>query len=271
MGKKISLSNLFQELEMMLNEHWGYILGASGVKCTENLIAWSCGRFPDNAANTEKYGPKWLGKMVIDCSGVPYYIAKKYGVSIPHGSNSIAKNGYISRWTAGHGPGSAAFKVKGDDYYHIGVVGPDGLTVYEAQSTKNGFTTSSVSSWHKFGEFSFVDYSGGYKPMDNANATITGDRVRIREGAGTNTPKIGEVNKGDRVEILEETGNWYKCNADGTIGYIYGQYVEPDKEAETPEKPDPNDEEFVDVTLTLSLAEARHMYTQLGKVLGAHD
>ena len=67
----------------MLDEKWGYILNAYGQFWTEK----------DQANTTDsmarQYGRQWIGRRVIDCSGIGYLIFTLMGQKMAHGSNSM--------------------------------------------------------------------------------------------------------------------------------------------------------------------------------------
>lgn len=48
------------------------------------------------------------------------------------------------------------------------------------------------------------------KMVNNEVGEITSDRVNVRAGAGINFTVLGQVNKGDRVLILDQPEGWYK-------------------------------------------------------------
>lgn len=230
---KIPVSDLYTWLDKMFYEKWGYIWGTAGVKWTQAK--------QDAVENemAQKYGSKWIGHMVTDCSGVMVYIWKQYGLKIPHGSSSMVKQGFIVDCGPTPHPGWAALVDKTTDTPdndHIGIVGEDGVTVYEAKGTQSGFVTSKVTDkkWTKFGRFKDVDYEEEEEipvpPVsDTYFATITGDNVRLRSGPGTNYTKVGEANlyKGNEVEVLADCGNWKFCRvvSDGRQGYVFSKYV----------------------------------------------
>ena len=62
------------------------------------------------------------------------------------------------------------------------------------------------------------------------NATTTAG-VNFRSGPGTNYNKIGVVYEGQRIEVLEKSGDWYKVNVNGTVGYITAEWVNLDSGA----------------------------------------
>ena len=240
---KIPVSELYSYLQEMLDDKWGYIYGTAGKLWTEQAQR--------SATNDMaiKYGSKWIGHMVADCSGVPVYIWKQFGMTIEHGSNAIARK-RVGAFTKKPQPGYAAFKwrEKGEpasyqdgkgDYYHIGIVGSDGATVYESKGTQAGFVTSKASTWYCFAPFKDVDYKEKETvvPMEPYYVRITGDNVRLRSGPGVNYSKIGAAYKGDIMRVITENGNWFYVvpievdpnNVDKSAlvsGYIYSQYVE---------------------------------------------
>lgn len=62
----IYADELIAKFELALDEGWGYIWGKAGQTWTEAM--------QKNATNDMaiKYGKKWIGKMVADCSGLLY-------------------------------------------------------------------------------------------------------------------------------------------------------------------------------------------------------
>lgn len=229
---KIPVKALYDNTMMMLHDKWGYIYGKAGVFWTQKM--------QDNATDEMaiKYGQQWVGHMVTDCSGVIVYIWKQYGLKIPHGSSSMVREGYIVDCGPTPHPGWAALVDKTPDTPdndHIGIVGADGVTVYEAKGTQAGFVTSKVTDkkWTKFGRFKDVDYGEEEVPVppvsDTYFAEITGEGVRLRSGPGTNYAKVGteNLNKGAEVEVLADCGNWKFCKvlSDLRQGYIFSKYV----------------------------------------------
>lgn len=268
---KIPVKEIYPYLEMMLKDKWGYIWGKSGQIWTQAN--------QDAATDTMavKYGQKWVGHHVVDCSGVIVYIWKKYGLKIEHSSN------YMARYSVGEignvaKPGYAAFHWKNTDtperwqkdgkgnFSHIGIVGPDGKTVYESKGTQYGFTTSPVSKWKYFAPFKDVDYENKQEDKKEESSMekrfITTDKVNIRKGPGKNYGRVRYAEKDEVGEVLAADGEWLKMEfADGVVGYVYSQFTCPVES---------NDmiEEFVDITLSIPKDEAEQIYAILKKALG---
>ena len=79
----IQPSDLIEKFQFALNDHWGYIWGQWGGTWTQAK---------QNAASREmtvKYGSKWIGHRVADCSGLFRWAYSELGEAIAHGSNSI--------------------------------------------------------------------------------------------------------------------------------------------------------------------------------------
>ena len=237
---KIPVQALYDNCEMMLRDQWGYIWGTAGIewtearqKATENEMA-------------QKYGSRWIGHKVADCSGVMVYIWKQYGLKIPHGSNSIRRQS-VGKLQTQPMPGYAAFKLRGDDFYHIGIVSEDGKFVYEAKGTIIGFTTSPVSEWDWFAPFKQVNYeevepmpSDGEKVYYRAEVVTQRDPLRVRSGPGTNYDVIGRLPKGEVVDVMVECpGGWAYIDDDGDQGYVNSSYLKRLPEEEQPQEDRP--------------------------------
>ena len=234
----IASSALIAYFEKALADEWGYILGASGVVCTQGLIDYSANRWPDNTA-TLKYGKKWLGRMVNDCSGMFYDAFKKAGLSIPHGSNSIWNGGHLSKKgeiTPGISlrPGTAVFlrrpdktKPGGWDYHHIGLYVGAGRVI-EAKGTQWGVVESRLSDWDTWGELKKVKYESLevviMPVVGKAKVKTSGGILNLRDGP--NGRDIGDIPNGADVDILEKTSDaWWKVTHNGNVGWVAVQYL----------------------------------------------
>ena len=69
------------------------------------------------------------------------------------------------------------------------------------------------------------DNSSAAETKKEAWGTVTGEGVRIRKGPGTNYTALGHAVNGQRVRILEESGNWYRVDNDK---WICATYVKKD-------------------------------------------
>ncbi len=97
---------------------------------------------------------------------------------------------------------------------------------------------SSLNGWYKIiyqGRIGYI--SGNYvqkqkkiedeKPVYNTiKYTVTGERVNIRSGAGTNYNIIGSATKNQKLDVISTSNGWRKINYQGKTGYISAGYTE---------------------------------------------
>ena len=186
-------------------EGWGYIYGAYGQIWTQAAQ----NRATDE--QTKKYGQQWVGKHVIDCSGVWWLAMKECGSYMYHGSNTMWSKYCVAkgRLSGGKRTDGAELKVgtaiytgiKDGDHNHVGVYIGDGK-VLEAGGTKVGvvITKITLAKWTCWGEMKYVDY-----------------------GAEPGLPILKRGDKGTYVTLLQtkliqqgyDCGKW---GADGSFG-----------------------------------------------------
>ena len=66
-----------------LNEGWGYIFGTYGQTWTAEKQAATTNEM------AIKYGSKWIGHKVADCSGLGYWAFRSLGGNMYNGSNTM--------------------------------------------------------------------------------------------------------------------------------------------------------------------------------------
>ena len=159
----VPASELVQHCMRYYTEGWGYIYGAYGQIWTQAA---------QNRATDEqtiKYGQQWVGKHVIDCSGVWWLAMKECGSYMYHGSNTMWNKYTVAKGSLKGGKrtdglelkiGTAIFTgTKDGDHNHVGVYIGDGQ-VLEAGGTRVGVIISKVTlaKWTCWGEMKYVDY-----------------------------------------------------------------------------------------------------------------
>ena len=236
----IHAADLIAKAQYALNNKWGYIYGAYGQVWTQAA---------QNSATREQtklYGQQWVGKHVIDCSGLFYWAFKELGGYMYHGSNTMYKSyctskGKLSKGARTDGqelkPGTAVFTGTENDHGHVGLYIGDGYVI-EAQGTKAGVVKSKVtlSKWTFWGELKGVIYSGSNIPAskpatepakEDANiksAVVTGTRLALRSAPSTSASIITRVDTGERVQLLDDT-EWVKVKYQGKTGYMMAKYL----------------------------------------------
>ena len=195
------------------------------------------------------YGAKWIGKWVTDCSGLFYWAFKELGGYMYHGSNTMWNNyctsqGKLSKGKRTDGkelkPGTAVFVLKnGSDRSHVGLYIGNGIVI-EASGTQAGVITTDVSNskWCEWGELKGVDYGASNGSNDNitpiepttdtstvtiGSAVVNDTRVALRSAPSTNGTVLTRVDKGERVQILDN--EWTRVSYQGKTGYMMTKFL----------------------------------------------
>lgn len=169
-------------------EKWGYIWGKSGQVWTQAQ--------QDKATRdmTRKYGQKWVGKVVADCSGLFVWAYKQFGKKIYHGSNTIWNQHIVEETKAALAGvvkvrlGAAVFQNVDGKRTHIGIYKGGGM-VEEERGTKNGCILSPLATWDEVGELKETDYSKeifetfDIVPLDTLQKGSKGELVKYLQNA----------------------------------------------------------------------------------------
>lgn len=189
----IKASDLVSAFRIPLAEKWGYIWGKRGQVWTQaNQLAAT-------REMTVKYGQKWVGRKVADCSGMFVWAYKRFGASIYHGSDTIWRK-YTSMTGRVDGtlsirPGTAVFMENDGKRTHIGLYVGNGKVI-EAQGTRTGVVESDISRWDEWGQLTDVDYEG-----------VAADEIRVA------LPTLRRGDEGAAVRELQTI-----LNADSRYG-----------------------------------------------------
>ena len=90
------------------------------------------------------------------------------------------------------------------------------------------------------------------------NATVTASLLFIRKDPSTNYSAIGMLRKGERIQVLETSGNWCRISA----GWVYSAYVAMDNGTPV------YNNERTNVIVTVNGLNVRETPSMLGKVVG---
>ena len=248
--KMVTAKQFIEQVKIPLNEGWGYIYGTWGSLWTKEK---------QQAATREmtiKYGPRWIGKMVTDCSGLVRWALKQLGVDVVHHATYLYTDwcrvkGQLQNGRRTDGqplkPGSLVF-LKGAEakIHHVGVYVGDGIVV-EAKGTQAGVITSGLEKWDHWGELKVVDYTNGeiVLPSDaeakaavRAEVTNPGKWLNLRARPDSDSQRIATIDPGTIVDILTADQGWYQIRTGGRIGWVDGKYLTILSQEEEPEPPE---------------------------------
>ena len=254
----IKANELIALFQKALSEKWGYIWGAAGETWTQAK---------QNAATREqtvKYGQKWVGRRVSDCSGLFYWAFKQLGGYMYHGSNTMFKSYSTASGTLKSGkrsdgeelkPGTAVYKYNtSDGYHHVGLyVGNN--QVIEAKGTAYGVVSSKPSDgWTHWGELKGVDYTnteGGTSIMATvlytATVTTQSGSLNVRKTASKSAAILGRLNKGTTVDVIEEGSGWLHVQSGSLSGWCDASFL---TKAATTEEPAETEDKVYSAVIT---------------------
>ena len=207
---------------------------------------------------------------VVDCSGAFVWAFGRFGRSIAHGSNTIARR-HVSAGLRPAGeakPGWAVFKRRFDggepgqyqgdglgNFYHIGLLAADGKSVLNAKDTASGFSSDPLGKWDCAAPLDGVQY-GEEAEMNvifRAVVTTAKDPLNVRSAPDAGAAKLGSVPRGGTVDVLGTTaasgataataaggataasGDWLYIRYGALTGYASRQYLRRvDEESKAP-------------------------------------
>jgi len=213
----LTSQELIKEFQRMYQEHWSYVWGAANSGC-------------------------------VDCSGAFVYALTKYGLSIAHGSNSIARNHITGQLLPidQARPGMVAFKCRSwaesergnkwygqppGDVHHVGLVDDDVRYVLNAKGEKYGFSRDPIRSWSFVAYLKNITYnSKEASKMQTATVVLpsgaAGKTVNFRTRPDRDAQLVERVPVGSQVDVLEDQGAWVKIQWAGKTGYMMSNYIE---------------------------------------------
>lgn len=151
----IKASDLIASIRQAYAEKWGYIWGTSGQVWTQAK--------QDKATRdmTVRYGQKWVGKRVADCSGLIKWAYQQHGGDIYHGSNTQYNECVETGPLAGKvriRVGTAVFQNTSGKRGHVGIYNGGGMVI-EEHGTKAGIIQSPLNTWDEWGVLKGSDLS----------------------------------------------------------------------------------------------------------------
>ena len=117
------------------------------------------------------------------------------------------------------------------------VVKVDKLNVRKGPSTDNekigsldrGMVVEILESNNGWNKVKLANGEEGWVSADyttKEKGSVTADILNVRKGPSIENDKIGSLENGKTIEILEENNNWYKVQLDdNTTGWVSGDYV----------------------------------------------
>lgn len=239
----ISVQSVIQKFKEALNDDYGYIYGKTHEMWSQaKQEAYNKAKANDsNCQMSIKYGSKWYGHWVTDCSGLFAWAFDSLGSYMFHGSNTMYKSWCVDKGTLSKGkrtdgyelkPGTAVFTGKSEnDHPHVGLYVGDGYVI-EAKGTQAGVIKTPVtdSKWTYWGELKNLDYDAPVQPepdVPEGYAVVTGKQVALRSAPTTQASIILRVATGKKVKLeTPPPDEWQYVSFSNKKGYMMKKYLE---------------------------------------------
>lgn len=276
--------------QTMLDNDWGYIPATAGELWTQAKQNTTKNQM------AQRYGQKWVGHRVADCSGAFVYAYKLHGLSIYHGSNRIAREYVVELLPPEKAQaGMAAFKFypqgskgwnlpseyrhggahyNGDlnDYYHIGTVDLDSNYVINAATTQNGVIRSKLAKgWNAVGYLKAVSYQEEHMADVMYVTAPSGKNVNMRKSASTTSEIVAKVPVGDQVNVIGVASNgWTNISWKTKKGWMMTRFLTADQQP-VPDASQDDGQENDQVDLQVVKMALNLIKTQADDIIRAAD
>ena len=247
----IPIRDLVNTAMQAYEEKWGYIWGKSGQTWTQ------ANQDAATRDMTVKYGQKWVGKRVADCSGLFVFAFRENGGKIYHGSDTIWHKYTVPETRialAGEVKiryGAAVFQNNGGKRTHIGWYRGGGM-VEEEQGTRTGCVLSPLATWDEAAELKDADYTGeiyetfNILPLDTLQKGSKGELVKYLQRAlaeaGYDVGKIDGIFGSETLSAVRAFQSDHNLTPDGKVGKLTWAAIKALADDDEPDEDKPADE-----------------------------
>ena len=127
--------------------------------------------------------------------------------------------------------GMLAFKRKGEDVHHVGLVTGDGTVVHSSSAKGQVVETALDGGWALLGMHRYIEAAGAAGTEDNMNvlyqAVVSTQSGALNVRDAPDGGRIGSLPKGTTVDVLSEPcGGWAYVRRGNVCGYVSTAYLE---------------------------------------------
>ena len=246
----IKVTDFIAYVKIPLQQHWGYIYGMMGQTWTKAKQATYSQPGHKNWQNTKAYGAQWIGRRVIDCSGLIAWACKQLGEKVAHHAHYLYTDYSTEKGKLvnGHKLDGSVPRIGTLVYlsqqsgrkHHVGVYTGNNIVV-QAKGTKWGVVTSNLAHWDCWSQLKCIEYSNA--PEDQFVPEIVqfkkaitinpGKWLNLRSGPSKSNSAVARIPKDTQVVILnQDNPEWWYINYNGKIGYAMSEFLEEIKKEE---------------------------------------
>lgn len=198
----------------------------------------------------------------LDCIGLIVRVIRTspggVGAYRTAGTNTLWKSAEVSAkykdltWRqegiSGAQAGMLAFKRRGTDVHHVGLVTGDGTVVHSSSAAGKVVETKLDASWQLLGVHRYIEaLPSGESLGDETEDTrmeaykmkVVASSLNVRDEPDVSSRRIGRLNEGAVVTVQASFADGWKyvTYGDGALGYVDGSYLAEYVEPPVPEAP----------------------------------
>ena len=126
--------------------------------------------------------------------------------------------------------GMLAFKRKGEDVHHVGLVTGDGTVIHSSSAKGQVVETALDGGWALLGMHRYIEAAGAAGTEDNVNvlykAVVSTQSGALNVRDAPDGGRIGSLQKGTTVEVLAEPAQgWTFVRSGSLMGYVSSAYL----------------------------------------------
>ena len=131
---------------------------------------------------------------------------------------------------AGARAGMMAFKRRGDDVHHVGLVTGDGTVLHSSSAKGCVVETALDASWQLLAVHRYIEAAGAAGTEDNVNvlyqAVVSTQSGALNVRDAPDGGRIGSLPKGTTVDVLAEPAQgWTFVRSGSLMGYVSSAYL----------------------------------------------
>lgn len=129
--------------------------------------------------------------------------------------------------------GMLAFKKRGGDVHHVGLVTGEGTVIHSSSAAGRVVETALDESWQLLAQHRYIEVAasaaeteGAMDVLYQAVVNTMRDPLNVRDSPEAGGRKIGELARGSTVDVLAEpVEGWAYVRGDGVTGYASAAYL----------------------------------------------
>ena len=120
--------------------------------------------------------------------------------------------------------GMLAFKRRGSDVHHVGLVTQEGTVIHASSEYGKTVETPLDASWRLLARHKLIEEGSAPEGAGSGAVRTQGGKLNVRAAPWGKV--IGKLQNGSPLLILSEEGDWLRIALDdGREGYVHGDYV----------------------------------------------